>query len=184
MLSDRIGYLPRRQAETRRNPLQDEVREVEVRSDNGKIPRILTNDLASPAQVIAGLYKRRWTIELYFRRIKQTLAIRKFIGTSANAIRAQILIVFLLMRLAHADQTAVVSPLMFVRLVRTHLMSRRDLADLRIERPRAGATGRDDPHLAAAACMHGAKAVNQVAGNSHGGEWPGLNRTAVDQARQ
>ena len=47
-----------------------------VRIDNGKILRILTNDLTSPAQVIADLYKRRWAIELYFRWIKQTLAIR------------------------------------------------------------------------------------------------------------
>ena len=152
VLADRIGYLPRRQAATRRNPFQDEVREVEVRIDNGKILRILTNDLTSPAQVIADLYKRRWAIELYFRWIKQTLAIRKFIGTSENAIRTQVfiaLIVFLLIRLAHAAQTAVVSPLTFVRLVRAHLMSRRDLADLWIERPRAarraGATGRHDP---------------------------------------
>lgn len=158
ILSDRIGYLPRRQAETRRNPFQDEVREVEVRIDNGKILRILTNDLTSPAQVIADLYKRRWAIELYFRWIKQTLAIRKFIGTSENAIRTQVfiaLIVFLLIRLAHAAQTAVVSPLTFVRLVRAHLMSWRDLANLNVDRPRAargtGATGRDDPDWAAAA---------------------------------
>jgi IS4 transposase len=108
--------------------------------------------------VIADLYKRRWAIELYFRWIKQTLAIRKFIGTSENAIRTKIfiaLIVFLLIRLAHAAQTAVVSALTFVRLVRTHLMSRRDLTNLWIERRRAArrtvATGRDDPDWAAAA---------------------------------
>lgn len=134
ILSDCIGYLPGRQASNRRNPFQDEVREVRVRTDTGKILRIVTNDLDAPAQEIADLYKRRWAIELYFRWIKQTLAIRKFIGTSENAIRTQIfiaLIVFLLIRLAHASQTAVVSPLAFVRLVRAHLMARRDIADLR-----------------------------------------------------
>ncbi len=138
ILSDRIGHLPGRQASNRRNPFRDEVREVRVRTDNGKILRIVTNDLDSPAQDIADLYKRRWAIELYFRWIKQTLAIRKFIGTSENAIRTQIfiaLIVFLLIRMAHASQSGVVSPLTFIRLVRSHLMSRRDIADLRTPRP-------------------------------------------------
>jgi IS4 transposase len=134
VLSDRIGYLPGRQAKSRRNPFQDEVREVRVRTDTGKILRIVTNDLDAPAQEIADLYKRRWAIELYFRWIKQTLAIRKFIGISENAIRTQIfiaLIVFLLMRMAHANQQAVDSPLAFIRLARAHLMTRRDIADLR-----------------------------------------------------
>jgi hypothetical protein len=134
ILSDRIGYLPGRQTRSRRNPFHDEVREVRVRTDTGKILRIVTNDLDSPAQVIADLYKRRWAIELYFRWIKQTLAIRKFIGTSENAIRTQIfiaLIMFLLMHKAHASQKAVASQLEFARLARAHLMSRRDIADLR-----------------------------------------------------
>ena len=134
VLSDRIGYLPGRQAKTRRNPFQDEVREVRVRADNGTILRILTNDLTAPAQEIADLYKRRWAIELYFRWIKQTLAIRSFIGVSENAVRTQAfiaLIVFLLKRRAHASQTAVASPLEFSRLLRAHVMSRRDIADLR-----------------------------------------------------
>jgi hypothetical protein len=134
VFSDRTGYLPGRLAKSRRHPFPDEVREVRVRTDTGKILRILTNDLDAPAQEIADLYKRRWAIELYFRWIKQTLAIRKFVGTSENAIRTQIfiaLIVFLLMHMAHAAQTAVASALTFIRLVRAHLMSRRDIADLR-----------------------------------------------------
>ena len=134
VLSDRIGYLPGRQAKSRRNPFQDEVREVRVRADNGTVLRILTNDLTAPAQTIADLYKRRWAIELYFRWIKQTLAIRSFIGVSENAVRTQAfiaLIVFLLKRMAHASQTAVASPLEFSRLLRAHLMSYRDIADLR-----------------------------------------------------
>ena len=190
ILSDRIGYLPRRQAATRRNPFQDEVREVVVRIDNGKILRILTNDLESPAQVIADLYKRRWAIELYFRWIKQTLAIRKFIGTSENAIRTQIfiaLIVFLLIRLAHAAQTAVASPLTFMRLVRAHLMSWRDLADLQVERPRAVrkavATGRDDPDWADPPLGSGARPRTRVEKIPRVAGATDLNRTAVAAGR-
>jgi hypothetical protein len=128
ILSDRIGHLPERQSHNRHNPFQDPVREVRVMTDTGKILRILTNDIDATAQEIADLYKRRWAIELFFRWVKQTLKIRHFLGTSENAVRIQIivaLIAFLLLRLAHATQKAVQSPLAFARLVRANLMQRR-----------------------------------------------------------
>jgi hypothetical protein len=128
ILSDRIGFLPARQCNSRRNPMQDAVREVRIRLDNGKILRLLSNDLDATAQEIADLYKRRWAIELFFRWVKQTLKITRFLGTSENAIRIQIavaLIAFLLLRLAQAAQHTVKSPLAFARLVRANLMHRR-----------------------------------------------------------
>jgi Transposase DDE domain/Domain of unknown function (DUF4372) len=133
ILSDRIGRLPARQAASRKNPFQKEVRELRVRIDSGKILRILTNDLTAPAQVIADLYKRRWAIELFFRWIKQTLKITRFLGTSENAVRIQVavaLIAFVLLRLAQASQKAVASPLAFARLIRANLMHKRDLCTL------------------------------------------------------
>ncbi|TCA29113.1 IS4 family transposase [Rhizobium leguminosarum bv. viciae] len=128
ILSDRIGLLPARQAKSRRNPFSDPVREVTVRTDTGKVLRILSNDLEAPAQEIADLYKRRWAIELFFRWVKQTLKIRHFLGNSENAVRIQIavaLIAFLLLRIAQADQKMIQSPLAFARLVRANLMHRR-----------------------------------------------------------
>lgn len=133
ILSDQIGTLPARQARNRHNPMQVEMREVQVRIETGKVLRILTNDLTSSAQTIADLYKRRWAIELHFRWIKQELKIKKFFGVSENAVRTQVyiaLIVFLLLRLAHCAQTSVPVLLEFVRLVRTHLMSWRDVRAL------------------------------------------------------
>jgi IS4 transposase len=130
ILSDRIGFLPARQAKNRRNPMQDAVREVRVVTETGKVLRILSNDLDATAQEIADLYKRRWAIELFFRWVKQILRITRFVGTSENAIRIQIavaLIAFLLLRLAQATQTAVRSPLAFARLVRANLMHRRPI---------------------------------------------------------
>ena len=130
ILSDAIGHLPARQGSSRTNPFQDPVREVRIKLDSGKVLRILSNDLDAPAQEIADLYKRRWAIELFFRWVKQTLKIRRFLGTSENAVRIQIavaLIAFLLLRLAQAGQTAVTSPLAFARLVRLNLMHRRPL---------------------------------------------------------
>jgi hypothetical protein len=128
ILSDRIGYLSERMARNRKNPFQDPVREVQVKTDTGKILRILTNDIDAPAEEIAELYKRRWAIELFFRWVKQTLRITRFLGTSENAVRIQIavaLITFLLLRMAQATQKSVHSPLAFARLIRANLMHRR-----------------------------------------------------------
>ncbi len=130
ILSDRIGLLPRRQKKNRKNPFSDPVREVRVKTDSGKVLRILCNDLDAPAQEIAALYKRRWAIELFFRWVKQTLKIRHFLGTSENAVRIQIavaLIAYLLLRLAQAAQKHVKSPIAFARLVRANLMHRKRL---------------------------------------------------------
>jgi hypothetical protein len=130
ILSDRIGFLPRRQAKSRRNPFRDAVREVRVRTDKGKVLRIVSNDLDAPVEEIAALYKRRWDIELFFRWVKQTLKITRFLGTSENAVRTQVavaLIAFLLLRLAQATQKTIASPLAFARLVRGNLMHRRAL---------------------------------------------------------
>ena len=128
ILSDRIGLLPQRQARNRRNPFGDPVREVRVKTETGKVLRILCNDLDAPAEEIANLYKRRWAIELFFRWIKQTLRIRHLIGTSENAVRIQIavaLIAYLLLQLAKADQQTIHSPLAFARLIRANLMHRK-----------------------------------------------------------
>ena len=130
ILSDRIGHLPRRLSNNRPNPFQDAVREVRVATETGKMLRILSNDLDASADQIAALYKRRWAIELFFRWVKQTLKITRFLGTSENAVRTQIavdLIAFLLLRLAQAAQKAISSPLRFARLVRANLMHRRRL---------------------------------------------------------
>lgn len=133
ILSDRTGYLPKRLAASRRNPMSGLVREILVRIETGKVLRIFTNDLQASAQEIADLYKRRWMIELFFRWVKQTLKINHFLGTSENAIRIQItiaLIAFLLLRLAHDAAKIVASPLTFARLIRTNLMQRRPIAEL------------------------------------------------------
>jgi transposase len=133
ILSDRTGYLPQRLAASRRNPMSKLVREVRVMIETGKVLRIFTNDLAASAQDIAGLYKRRWAIELFFRWVKQTLKIDHFFGRSETAVRIQItiaLIAFLLLRLAHDANKIVKSPLAFARLIKTNLMQRRTIGEL------------------------------------------------------
>jgi len=54
----------------------------------------------SPASV-ADLYRGRWSSEVFFKPIKQTLQLSDFLGHSANAVRWQIwtaLLVYLLLR--------------------------------------------------------------------------------------
>jgi hypothetical protein len=133
ILSDRTGYLPKRLAASRHNPMSGLVREIRVAIETGKVLRIFTNDLKASAQDIADLYKRRWAIELFFRWVKQTLKISHFFGTSENAVRIQIavaLIAFLLLRLAHDTNRIAVSLLAFTRLIQTNLMLRRSIAEL------------------------------------------------------
>jgi hypothetical protein len=128
IVSDRIGFLPPRQMNNRQNPMHNAVREVRVKTDSGKILRILSNDLDGSAEEIADLYKRRWAIELFFRWVKQTLKITRFFGASRNAVHIQIataLIAFLLLRLAQRAQKISQSPLTFARLIRANLMHRR-----------------------------------------------------------
>jgi hypothetical protein len=51
-------------------------------------PEILSKQPGPP--LLAALYKSRWQVELFFKWIKQHLRIRKFYGTSANALKTQI----------------------------------------------------------------------------------------------
>ena len=50
----------------------------------------LTNAMDLTTQQIADLYKNRWQIELFFKWLKQHLKIKKFWGTTENAVRIQI----------------------------------------------------------------------------------------------
>jgi hypothetical protein len=57
---------------------------------SGKTLVFLTNDTRLPAVTIAALYKSRWQVELFFKWIKQHLRIKRFLGTSENAVKTQI----------------------------------------------------------------------------------------------
>lgn len=50
----------------------------------------LTNNFKIPSPTIAAIYHQRWQIELFFKWIKQHLRIKRFLGTSPNAVKTQI----------------------------------------------------------------------------------------------
>ena len=58
--------------------------------ESGKTLVFLTNNTTLPAPTIAALYKSRWQVELFFKWIKQHLRIKRFMGTSENAVKTQV----------------------------------------------------------------------------------------------
>ena len=58
--------------------------------ESGKTLVFLTNNTVLPALTITALYKGRWQVELFFKWIKQHLRIKRFLGTSENAVKTQI----------------------------------------------------------------------------------------------
>lgn len=133
IVRDCLITLNPRMAKSRRNPLQGALREIIVLTEDHRTLRLVTNDLAAPAGDIAALYKTRWQIELFFKWVKQNLRIKKFLGTSENAVKIQIivaLIAFLLLRLAHQPYAAITILTVFMRKVRANLMHRKSIADM------------------------------------------------------
>lgn len=63
--------------------------------------QFLTNNMTWSAQTIADLYRCRWSIEVFFKELKQTLQLADFLGHNASAVRWQVwtaLLVYLLLR--------------------------------------------------------------------------------------
>jgi len=59
-------------------------------AETAKTLIFLTNQTALPASTICDLYKSRWQVELFFKWVKQHLRIKRFYGTSENAVKTQI----------------------------------------------------------------------------------------------
>jgi transposase len=69
----------------------DQVRRIRFKDpESGKTLVFLTNQMILPALTICALYKARWQVELFFKWIKQHLRIKRFYGTSENAVKTQI----------------------------------------------------------------------------------------------
>ena len=90
----------------------------------------LCNLLAFGATTIAAIYKDRWQVELFFKALKQTLKIKTFVGTSANAVRTQVwtaLIAMLVLKYLQLKSTFSWSLSTLAALLRQQLFFYRDL---------------------------------------------------------
>jgi len=93
----------------------------------------LTNDFELDAKTITEIYKARWEIELFFKMIKQNLKIKRFIGTSKNAVLSQVwiaMIAYLMVSYLKFSQKIKFSIQQIFRLLEVNLMERKFVIDL------------------------------------------------------
>ncbi len=90
----------------------------------------LTNHMEFAPSTIAGIYKQRWQIELFFKALKQLLRVKTFVGASSNALHIQVwtaLIAVLLLKYMQFRAQAGLSLSNLVALLRQQLFVYRDL---------------------------------------------------------
>ena len=68
----------------------ERLRRIRYRDPEGRRLVFLTNHMTLPARTICELYRLRWQVELFFKWIKQHLRIKRFFGTSENAVKTQV----------------------------------------------------------------------------------------------
>jgi hypothetical protein len=91
---------------------------------------LISNLFHLAASTVAGIYKERWQIELFFKALKQHLHVKTFVGTSPNAVRIQIwtaLIAMLLTKFMQLKSTFGWSLSNLAALLRFNLLTYRDL---------------------------------------------------------
>ena len=114
-----------------RTSIRVEARIVKYRDPlSGERYEFLTNNYKMSAMTIASLYKKRWQIELLFKRMKQNYPLKYFLGDSENAIKIQIwgaLIADLLLKIVKKGVAAKWSFSNLAAMVRLHLMTYIDL---------------------------------------------------------
>ena len=105
-----------------------------IRQEDEKEIVLISNDLTSPAEELMALYKQRWQIELFFKWIKQNLKIKRFFGTTEQAVHLQILIAmiaYLLLKLVNNSlNTLQVSLQQLTRLISVNLFQRKTIIEL------------------------------------------------------
>lgn len=98
----------------------------------GRTFEFLTNNFSLPPECIADLYKKRWLIEILFKRIKQNFPLKYFLGDNENAIKIQIWCAFIADLLVKLVQVQLKRKWAFSNLssiIRLHLMSYINLFD-------------------------------------------------------
>lgn len=86
----------------------------------------INNNFELDAATIALLYKYRWKIELFFKKLKQNFPLQYFVGDNQNAIEIQIwcaLIALLLLSAIHYQHKSKMAFSVFVTVVRLHLFN-------------------------------------------------------------
>jgi len=96
----------------------------------------LTNNFTLPAKSIAFLYKCRWSVEVFFRWVKQNLRVKSFFGTSPNAVKTQLwiaLAVYALVVSMRRQLGLKQSPGLLLQILGVHLFEKLPLQELLTE---------------------------------------------------
>lgn len=131
ILADQIIEL---EGSVSRRKYPDPLRLVTFRDpDSHRLYRFLTNHFHLAATTIAEIYRQRWQIEIFFKWIKQNLKIKTFLGTSRNAVMAQIwvaMIYYLLLSYIKFLSRIPFSITELTRRIQDTLMHRLDLLEV------------------------------------------------------
>jgi len=106
------------------------LRKVTYKDEIGRIYEFITNNFSISAQEVAFLYKKRWNIELLFKKLKQNFQLHFFYSETENGIKTQIwctLIAHLLLQVLKAKTNSPKAFSTVAALVRIHLISHLDV---------------------------------------------------------
>ena len=101
--------------------------------EQDRVFAFLTNAFHLTSLEIANLYKNRWQIELFFKWLKQHLKIKKFWGTTENAVRIQIcsaIITYCLVAIVQHDMQLKRSTYEVLQILSISLTDKTPLRDL------------------------------------------------------
>lgn len=102
-------------------------------SENNRVYEFISNNVELAAVVIADIYRYRWRIELFFKKLKQNFPLHYFVGDNQNAIEIQIscaLIALLLLSNIHFQNKSKMAFSNMVAILRMHLPSYISIKDL------------------------------------------------------
>ena len=92
-----------------------------------------TNNMELSAEDIAELYRNRWSVELFFKWLKQHLHVKEFYGTSENAVNIQIysaIIAYCLVAIVASELKLEMSTYDVLRIVGVSLFDKTPLREL------------------------------------------------------
>ena len=132
------------------------LKKVCYQDDKNRYFEFITNSMDSTAEEVAFLYKKRWGIELLFKKMKQNFQLHYFYGENENAIRTQVwctLIVQLLMTVIQKMAKTKKAFSVVATLIRIHLISLLDAFELLRSTKREYIKTRGKPAFAGQQCL-------------------------------
>ena len=136
------------------------LRKVCYQDEQNRYYEFLTNNFEITAEEVAFLYKKRWGIEILFKKMKQNFQLNYFYGENENAIRTQVwctliaqLFLTVIQKIAQTKKAFSV----VASLVRIHLISMLDVSELLRSTRRGYNKARESPPGSLQLSLFGAK---------------------------